>query len=967
MGKENNENIYINSFEGADIYNHCVRNMKLYESLAGMLPNSLELIKLKEVGLNSYHVKYTNKTCSRDIINIKFRKKVRNGEYVKSHLFLNSSKEKLEKLKIRLDKTKKEKKRIGINKKIEKQEIYIDYLMHLESTIDAEEDSNEWKEKSSEDVREYLYNTPFTINYMKDEKTNKSESIKYKIYKRSSSKSRTGQVLAIREELYDVMMKYSLMGLDIPLNEKTDYAGILSYSSLVGSAIEKTININVNNILIVDDVKSIWKATCNVIKSNPNDYKIFKNDEGKEEKIEFLDSFLEKEYKILNSIFDGESLLQYNYFEKDQSMMLCRQHFFKSASFACDIQLWLKNHCPRGKDYETWKLTNMFGQTIFAKDVHMICTPTSLKAIKSSLGFDKILGSREEVWNYWKDLIESEGNIFGVVKHEKESKRGFDEEGNILQQSSYQQINSIPYDETDILYLTEFEQKYINKLKTDNDFFINYLKENECYNNSNAVFVDLYNVNKDIVDLKLFKIVKRTTLHDYKNHVKRGKVRLKSDYCIICGNPIELLHHAIEQLPVDNGIINYDKWKEKFKDKTMLKNNEIYTTLFEIKENDDNELVCFRNPHTSPSNCLLSKNVKVPEIDEYFKFSKNIVVVNAINFHIQDILSSMDYDSDSMLIVQDDTTLKTVKEKVWGKYRVCLNNIDSEPKPYLPNMKSMFEIDKQLAVSQRNIGEIVNMGQWAMSLYWDEYNKGKNDQNKLKELLKITDVCTILSCVAIDLAKKLYNIDIEKEIDHIESRLKKYIDNKFKRKVERKITRNNETKTIKTNVICKPEFFKYISQSKTIKNKITHYDTSMDYLIKIIDAIPKSDYKGGKDIINFLEEGSLSKVDRDQKNIILEQVDEMVNKINHINGQYKGNNNEFSKDKIKEKNRLLSDTINEYMYKVSKKTVKKDTMYSIIKNSDSKIKTKLLNILYETQKETFLAAFKKDIKEENIN
>ena len=98
---------------------------------------------------------------------------------------------------------------------------------------------------------------------------------------------------------------------------------------------------------------------------------------------------------------------------------------------------------------------------ILAKDVHLITTPSSLKAFK----FSNLLGTEKDMWNYWKDIVLKDGCVFGVCKSEKKSKRGFDDLGNILQQTSYQMLNSLPMTKDDIKEFTTLEKEFISKLK----------------------------------------------------------------------------------------------------------------------------------------------------------------------------------------------------------------------------------------------------------------------------------------------------------------------------------------------------------------------------------------------------------------------------------------------------------------------------------------------------------------------
>jgi hypothetical protein len=287
----------------------------------------------------------------------------------------------------------------------------------------------------------------------------------------------------------------------------------------------------------------------------------------------------------------------------------------------------------------------------------------ALKHLKFSHVFEGD-NKEQQMWNYWKELVLKEGSVFGVCKHEKKSKRGIDELGNILQQTSYQMINCLTNEKEDMKGLTTFEEDYIHKLKNDDDFFIKYIIENVSDLNSNQMFADVYNINKSFVATKVFRDFRKSEIKKYVTHVKKGKVRLNGDYVVLLGNPVEFLYHAVG----------------KFNGKPLaLENNQVYTTLFQFNK----EYVGFRNPNTSPSNVLVAENKYVVEIEKYFNLTDNIVCVNAIEFDIQDRLSGCDYDSDTMVLFNSDTLLRLGKE--CQKYKVCINHVESQKKKYKLN------------------------------------------------------------------------------------------------------------------------------------------------------------------------------------------------------------------------------------------------------------------------------------------
>ncbi|MCM3792485.1 hypothetical protein M3690_04160 [Priestia megaterium] len=862
-----NKSVYIMSLEGADLYDHMHKAKLFEEDYVGMIPYSIELIKLeKEMKVNKLKIKEDKKTGKRTthaVINVKFKQKVKSGKEM-----------------IKL-----------LNKKIEglQDGDYKTKLVEFVEVIKSEQNLSKWNEVKSNDLRKDLYENGFTITKVDEETGEILSQDKYVVYKRSSSKSRTGQCLFILEQLHEEMINWSRMYLPFEKDMSVDLASLLAYESLVGSSLESVITINPKNILIVDDVESKFPQMCNVVRKN--------------EETGFLDSYYEKTM-VKNSLFDGESLLESTYFEEGISMQLLRGHMFKSASFSTNIQLFLEDNCPEGIEYDKWKIKNMFNQPMLAKDIHMICTPTSLKALK----FSDVIGKPVDMWNHWKKLMKKDKFQMGVVKHEKKSKRGKDEEGNTLQQTSYQMFNSLPLSEETVSRLTVFEKEYVNKLKNDDDFFIEYIIKEANEINSNNMFADLYKINKDIVNTKVFRSFRVKEVHNYVKHIKKGKIRTSGDYAVLLGNGYEFLMHSIS----------------KFNGTSMsLHENEIYTNLFG-EDGFDKEYVAFRNPHTSPNNVLIAKNVRDTNIEKYFNLSRNIVCVNSIDFAIQDTLSGCDYDSDSMVIFNDEDLIKAGKE-CFGKYPVCINDVENKKKPYFLNAKCHYEIDAELANSSKNIGRVVNLGQECLSNYWDQLSKGKSPKD-LSELMKKVDVMTILSGICIDLAKKFYAINIKSEVENV--------------------AKSEWLSSLK------PLFWTSVSQNENIKNRVTKFNCPMDFLNVEMDELEKASDHKDLSFLQLLRKHDISKGNRKQEQDIIDDVKKLTKKVNQINSSKLDKKERFTKEK---------GAIQFYSFSVAKKTVKPNTMYAIlvhmVKSKDSST-TKMLKVLHETQREVFLDAFK---------
>ncbi|WP_373892794.1 hypothetical protein [Virgibacillus sp. CBA3643] len=916
MNENKNLDIYIQSLEASNIWEHINRDKEIQNNFVGMIPYSLESMQLRKVmkkhSMKPTPVKESNKETTDAVINVKFNSKVKSGEEIIKKMQKNIPKIEAEKV-----------------------DAYKEKMNQLQ--VEISENSGSWNGVSNNELRRQLYKDGFTIT---DENGNETH---YKAYKRSSSKSRSGQCLFIHEDIYNDMVNWSRMGLKFPEDKKIDFASLLAYESLVGSSIKSTIKINPKNILLVDDVESEFTRDANVVKKN--------------EKTGLLDSFPEKDVKISNSIFDGESLLDHTYFkgeQADKSMLLLRNHMFKSAAFNTNIQLFLKEYADKnGIDYDTWKIKNMFGQYIKATDIHLITTPSSLKALRFS---KDIFGDKEnpqkEMWNYWKKVVNKDEKKFGVCKTEGMSKRGKDENKNVLQQMSYQMINSIPFKREQVKELSEFERGYIERLKNEDKEFISYLADNANKMNSNDALVDLYHRNNKIVNTILFKNFRKKTINKYVTYVKNGKIRLPGDYAVLLGNGLEFLYHSISQYDVN-------------KSELALKGNQVYTTMFKFGD----EYTAFRNPHTSPSNVLVVENTYNKDIERYFNLTDNIVCVNSVKFEILDILSGADFDSDTIAIFNNEKLLQASKGV--ENYNVCINHLDSQKASYEPTMSNMSIIDNTLSQSQRHIGKIVNLGQQCMSMYWDGLEDENKSDKKLSVLLKKTDVMTVLSGVAIDMAKKLYNIDMKREIKNVDSAdvyKTKKVDKTKKDKetgellpVVNKETGEIATKQIKAN----PLFFLYVKQSKTIKDRIKFYDTSMDHLYEVLKKQEYAKHRSNIDFMDILvdkdtvEEIKKGDPDYGQHEKIIDYVTKMSEKLKNAYGDL----NKIKDDEEMEKEHLnkIDDIIRYYEYYVGKLEVKPATMHhllnSIVKDKDIPA-IKLIKVLHKTQYNVFINSFK---------
>lgn len=809
-----------------------------------------------------------------------------------------------------------------------------------------------WQEKSTGDLRTYLYANGFKLD----------DDVKFVQFSRSSSKSRKGEVLFIKETLLKNIQKWIRLGFTIRKNESVDLVSLRAYESLIGSGIESTVKIGVENIFITNDLQSKFKLKdeINVVRTDSS---------GK------LGVVKEKDYEITNDIWDGQSLMDYNAFfkDKDYSFMLLRNHMFKSAGFSFDIQGYLQDYHDKYKPtehYDDWEIEDRYGVPMSAKDILMVTTPNSCKFLKfaylttpnnSFIDFknrtpNKQMYYERKMYEHWKDEVIKDGEIFGICKHEKESTHSFyDDSEDSVHRLSYQIINTLPADEKSISILMKDEQQYIKKLQNnENELFIDYLEKTSSDLNSNHLYSNLYHINDDIQYTQMFKDYKSTTINKYKSKLKRGNIRVNDiDYCIMCSNPIEMMESVI------------NKTTSNDLKAIALKGDQIYTKLFPFGE----KVVGCRNPHTATSNYYKSKNTYNSLIDDYMKhMSKNIVIVNSIETLIMEILSGCDYDSDSQLLMANKC-IRYVTKGIEKDFLPVVSGIKPDKtNSYIYSPAQMAEADEKISRSAATIGMVANLGQLAQSVFQDL--KANGEVEKEKKVLDLVSQVVALSTVCIDLAKKSFKVKIESEISSIRNALNAYIQDKEEYFEE-------GVKKTRINAIYKPKFFKEIEKKKIEKERkkgtvrkvpviYKDFKTPMDYLQKQIKLIGNSDRTDTIPLADLLNKDiKLS----DSNNNQIPKFKEM---ITNINAEFSPINKDTSKDDMEEKMMRANELMSKYKNELSGLVVNAATIKSLInrmyiedKDSDFKIdeNSKMLNLLLCTHYEEFSKVFaKKGVK-----
>lgn len=895
--------IKIINLEGSEILKE-MDGRDIVKEYKTVLPYSLVLAKL-----NRMHVQFKD-SKSKNFIGVNF-----NYGYDTDEL-----KELKNKLHIQKEIVKDLNKKVTVARKdndFEEEEEILEQLNdEIIITEDLENNYKELKLKWNKDgIREKLYKDGFTITHKYIEKGQEvEEKITYKFWFRTPAKSRVGDSLFINEKLYNEMTKWQDMGLTLPEGE-TKVVEFQAYRSLTASNIEDTIEINTKHILVVNDLESYMDTNIISVELNSDGECVAVN----------------RKDKVKNILWDGMSILDAEYYSEGHNFYLLRNHMFKSCAFKGFVVQFLKD--KYGDKYETAQVLDRYGNNVRVKNIRLITTENSMKFEKFSecgaIGKDGIeITSKKQMFGYWKQMVKNDRYCFGICKHNHISKFGD------YQRMSYQMVNTLLTDKDETKKLAQYTVDYINNLKDNDEAFIQMLKETSTQGNNNNLYIDLYNKNELFKESNMYKTFKTETISSIKKRARQGKLLVKGDNLTVCGNPYLLLLHATGQVHNTNNII-----EEGFTDITLpvLDN---YISCYTEKFDNSEELAGFRNPHNSSNNIAVFKNYKHELMKKYFDFGNNVIAVNLVKTELQDLANSMDEDSDFMLCTTNPVAVQAAEKVFRTKDYACIvNNIPKDNKKWINNNESIAKIDSLLAKSKNSIGITSNLAQLALSYY---------QQERTKELRDIVCICSVLAQIAIDNAKKQYSINIEKEIDRIIKLdcIKKY-----------------------NNML--PNWFKYIKDDvKT--NRLLKEDKctcTMQHLQSAIDSIKNiTNNKNNIDTAELLKD---IKINGNTNYPQIQNIEKLIlnydNKVKYtkkLAKKYKWDN-----DKIEEK---VRDTRDNVITRIGNMKLTEETMYYLVKNAikieeledkekqsdNKKCNRKMLNVLYNTQKDLFMRVWK---------
>lgn len=736
--------------------------------------------------------------------------------------------------------------------------------------------------KTNSQLRKELYKTGFICN-----------GTKYCRMKRSTGSARVGKCLFIDEVLFKPILKFSSGTIKPKYGQEIDLAAYESYIALPSSSIIDTLPISPENILVIDDYDSIFRE--NVVETHDENGWLTTS---------------EKNCEIVNSIWDGQSLMDISLFGdySDYGMVLLRNLMFKSCCFNCNIQQWFK-------DNNITDVSQLNGRTRAKRieDVKLITTPNSIKYLK----FDTL--------DNWLDNLYPN---FGVVKHDKKT-HFF---GGRLVQTHYQLLNTLQMSKDEVSEFLQDSLDFAQMLRDRPEVVRYYIKYPDIEEmkplkqpmlSKNDVVYNLMCINDNFTETKYYQQFLQDLLRSYYKNLKNGHIYVNGNYSTLLGNPIEMLQHSIG----------------KFEGVSQLGVGNIHSTRFEYNQT----LLGSRSPHVTIGNVWLPYNTSSETIDKYLNLTNEIVCINSINENVLQKLSGCDFDSDTVLLTDNKYLIKAA-QKNYHLFKTPTSFVSATKvkRYYTPEQQA----DLDIKTSVNKIGEIINLSQELNSLLWNRMYYGAS-YDEIKELYY--DICQldIMSGLEIDSAKKEFVINNSKELDKLRQKYEPIF-----REYE-----EDENGTLVKGRKKMPHFFSHISRQKGYynpdKKHYCKYHTTMDYLQTIVNGfkIKNSYKKNWLPFVSILDNSKVrnNRVNQKQINKIYSLLKSHVNECKTIYAM----ENEAREDKA-ERVRILKEML---IQDIESETIGFSTLHRLLFSIEDKenvqIKNLLLEILYLCGNDSF--------------
>lgn len=755
----------------------------------------------------------------------------------------------------------------------------------------ARKNKNKYQSLSKEELRKKFYNDGVDVEYIfrkHNGEIRKRETLHYKMLYRSTGKAKKGSCMFIVDKLYEKAKNFLYMGITLP-EVNPMIVEISAYAPLVSSGIVGRVKINPKNILILRDVDRMFNTDVISVETDENKHCYAKHISN---------------YKLKNTLFDGQALIDSSIFPQwGNGYILLRHHFCKMAAFSTNIQKFFKDYF--GDDYYTATVKDMFGNEHYVKDIELITTDNAMKWLKFDISYD-----------YWCKWVYDNDCQFGIVKTAHESKLGD------VQKMSYQMVNSL--DEAIMPEVVKESVEYVERLKTDNEFFMEYLEKNKNFSNDYEVLIALCDHNSEFYRSSYFRSRKKKIIEGYVLNLKSGKIIQNAENLTIVGSPYAMLLYAAT---ADEGSVdNDDTFSNEFG--TI----QCYTERF----SDGEYLAFFRSPFNSKNNLAYLHNTYSDKMKKYFNLGRQCIAINMIGTDFQDRNNGSDQDSD-FGFTTNQTNIVEHARKCYLNYPTIVNNIPKEKNIYGNTMDDYAKIDNGLAKSQTDIGESSNLAQIAQTYACNFADEKYQDY---------VCILSVLAQVAIDNSKRKFDIDLTQEIKAIKEDMN-IGENKYP--VFWKLIKHGfNNKNINLDLKCPMNYLYNIDIAK-FRDNIPTLPMSYFFISHPIEK-DKKQCKKVEELISNYSLGLLeSQIDDDLFDyshhlLLRSDFNELLSNITrtYISMNYAG---------------LMSWLINR-AFKITPKLAEQTTK---IKSKTSKNKPLLLKILFQVSNKSFLSCFKSNL------
>ena len=161
--------------------------------------------------------------------------------------------------------------------------------------------------------------------------------------------------------------------------------------------------------------------------------------------------------------------------------------------------------------------------------------------------------------------------------------------------------------------------------------------------------------------------------NEYKN-LKNGHIYVNGNYSTLLGNPIEMLQQAI-------GI---------FKGDSQIGVGNIHNIRFDYNKT----LLGSRSPHVTIGNIWLPTNKENKLIDCYFNLTEEIVCINSIGENVLQRLSGADFDSDTVLLTDNEILIRAAKRN-YNTFKTPTANVSSDKVKRYYTPEQQADLDKR--------------------------------------------------------------------------------------------------------------------------------------------------------------------------------------------------------------------------------------------------------------------------------